>query len=121
MTPPYAFELLSTVWSQQLFDLFAEFLPQQPITNVPTLLQAFHGLRAYSGSEHFNAGHFDAWAKANLHPDDGGIHAARFVLYLWDSTHQWTSGQWDLKAALWAWDDFHLAAFQLWCLASFEP
>lgn len=54
------------------------------------------------------------------HLSSGGLHAARFVLSVWNCNHEWTDrdgwnpGPFSLVRALNCWDGDHRAAFQAW-------
>ena len=68
----------------------------------------------------FDAAALDKWTKAGDIPRQGR-HAALFVLSVWDSTHRWKCGRFDLHAALAAWDDEHREAFAAWAARPWWP
>ncbi len=55
----------------------------------------------------------DAWASGAL-PSENALHAARFVLALWDNAERWCCGRFDAVEAMTVWDGPHRGAFLTW-------
>jgi hypothetical protein len=74
------------------------------------LLRGERWLRGWSASE------LERWACSSA-ASDGGRHAARFVLGVWDrrrGDRSWACGTFDFHVAYQAWDDAHRMAFRRW-------
>lgn len=54
-------------------------------------------------------------------PGDGAVEAARFVLNVWSSRHEWRCGRFDIFRAVRVWDHQQLNAFQQWADFPFRP
>lgn len=79
------------------------------------------GVKCRSGEVRpFNAEALDKWSKAGTITRQQR-HAALFVLSVWDSTHRWKCGRFDLHTALAAWDDEHREAFAEWAARPWWP
>lgn len=63
---------------------------------------------------------FDAWA-VGPQATAGSMHAARFVLAVWNAQGAWKVGRFDAVDALAGWDAEHRAAFVDWASAPWFP
>ncbi len=79
----------------------------------PTLLTA-PGLSPWRPDE------LDRWACGPV-PGSGALHAARFVLAVWNFHAEWDCGRFDAVRALGAWDADHRAAFVAWAARPWWP
>ena len=62
----------------------------------------------------------EAWLRSGA-PGHGAMCAGRFVLSVWNSYHDWSSGRFDLHEALGCWDAQHRAAFVTWVTKPWWP
>jgi hypothetical protein len=51
----------------------------------------------------------------------GGLHAARFVLQVWNVHTSWPAGRFNVVDAYGTWDPAHRAAFAAWAREPFLP
>lgn len=72
----------------------------------------FPAVRAAFGTRSFKPKDLDRWA--TLTAGDGGLHAARFLLSLWNSLAFWQCGRFCVVEAMAIWDEQHRAAFLAW-------
>lgn len=79
----------------------------------PTLARA-------DGVRPFDAEVLDAWAAGPV-PGSGPLHAARFLLALWNNHARWRAGRFDAVEALCAWDRDHREAFLRWAERPWWP
>jgi hypothetical protein len=73
----------------------------------PTLAQQADGL------DPFDPEKLDRWACGPV-PSSGALHAARFVLGVFNPRARWQCGRFDALAAIGTWDQAHRAAFVSW-------
>jgi hypothetical protein len=55
------------------------------------------------------------------HASTSALHAARFVLALWNSHVDWECGRFDAVRALGTWDQAHRVAFLVWATQPWWP
>ncbi len=84
------------------------------------LAQSFPSLRRAVGIAPWDALLFESWA-AGPAPGSGALHAARFMLSVWDSSHAWASGPFSFVDAWAAWDDKHRDALLRWAADPWWP
>lgn len=84
------------------------------ISKMTELALTFPTLRDAPGVKPFDTGLLDAWAAAGGR-GSGSQHATRFLLAVWNSEGEWTSGTFDAVKAMSSWDTNHRAAFVAWC------
>jgi hypothetical protein len=80
---------------------------------ITNLVRQFPTLRNAEGVEPFEATKFEAWVR-NHSPGGGAIHAARFVLGVFNSRARWKLGAFNVFDALDCWDAAHREAFLKW-------
>ncbi len=78
-----------------------------------TFAQTFPSLWEAPGTVRWNANTLDHWA-ANTPLSPGELWTVRFVLAVWDASHPWQCGRFDVMEALRVWDPKHRAAFLAW-------
>ena len=76
--------------------------------------ETFHTLVDKLGVRPWDPQKLDEWAKASPAVTTGSLHAARFVLSVWDPNMDWECGKFYSHHALAGWDEHHRAAFQAW-------
>lgn len=75
--------------------------------------RTFPSMAKASGVKLWDANTLDLWAtESPISP--GELATAQFLLAIWDPTHNWRCGRFDLMDALKLWDDRHRAAFLAW-------
>jgi hypothetical protein len=84
-----------------------------PEERIQHLALAFPTLRRAGGVQPWQPHALDAWACGPL-PGEDALHAARFVLALWDNAEIWSCGRFDAIEALAVWDGPHRGAFLTW-------
>jgi hypothetical protein len=84
-----------------------------PEERIQQLALTFPALRRAAGVQPWQPHQLDVWACGPL-PGEGALHAARFVLALWDNAGAWCCGRFDAIEALAAWDGPHRGAFLTW-------
>lgn len=70
--------------------------------------------------DQWNPETLDTWADGPA-PGTGALHAARFVLAVWNPRTEWKCGRFDLMEALHCWDDDHREAFLTWARKPWWP
>jgi hypothetical protein len=83
------------------------------MNKMSALARSFPTLHAAQGVVPWQPEDLDRWASGPV-PGSGALHAARFVLAVWNSRIEWECGRFDAVNALSAWDDAHRAAFRSW-------
>jgi hypothetical protein len=81
--------------------------------HMSTLAERFPCLAGKPGVRPWDPAPLDRWAHAETGSAEG-LHAARFILNVWDSKRAWRCGRFDLPAALDHWDPVHREAFTSW-------
>lgn len=84
------------------------------------LAAGFPTLERAPGVRPFDPEALDAWAAGPV-PGAGALHAARFMLTLWNNRVAWSAGPFDAVEALAAWDQAHRAAFLRWARSPWWP
>ena len=92
---------------------------QDSITKWQRWALLFPTLKAVCEYRPFQPGQLDAWAAHA--PSDGAIHAARFLLALWNNQQSWKCGKFDVIEAMAVWDAEHRAAFLAWAEEPWWP
>ncbi len=84
------------------------------------LVGTFPSLREAPGGSPWDALLLDEWP---LRREDGSaaLHAARFVLEVWDSSGRWDCGPFGVVNALATWDHAHKKAFLRWAADPWWP
>ena len=77
------------------------------------LARQFPTLRQAAGTAPWDPDKLDAWACGPV-PSGAAVHAARFLLSVWDNRRQWRCGCFDLIEAIRTWDDDHATALRAW-------
>jgi len=77
------------------------------------LALSFPTLRGVPGAEPWCAEKLDTWAVEGA-ASIGALHAARFVLAVWNNGPRWRCGRFDLIDAVHTWDRQHLDALRNW-------
>lgn len=80
---------------------------------IERLALSFPALWHAQGVRPWEALQLDAWASSPTLAD-GALHAARFVLAVWDNSYAWRCGHFDAMEALSVWDAPHRGAFLTW-------
>lgn len=83
------------------------------------LVRSFPSLRDYPYTD-WNPKRFQRWALGPRR-HDGLLHAARFVLSVWNPTIIWRIGRFDVVTAMSVWDSPHRAAFAAWAKDPWWP
>ena len=83
------------------------------------LVASFHTLSEYPSEGPFEALRFQRWAKHTQ--SSGGLHAARFVLSLWNPSGRWAIGRFDLVHAMGVWDPSMRESFLAWAQSPWWP
>lgn len=77
------------------------------------LAESFPGLHGRPGVRPWEAAKLDKWAQGpEVTPNQ--LHAARFVLHVWNHVTRWGSGAFNMGLALSAWDEREKTVFQNW-------
>lgn len=84
------------------------------------LARSFPTLTAAKGLEPWSPEELEAWACGPV-PGSGALHAARFVLAVWNANASWECGGFEVVKALGAWDAAHRAAFLSWAAQPWWP
>ncbi|MCO5164808.1 MAG: hypothetical protein M9894_27765 [Planctomycetes bacterium] len=84
------------------------------------LARSFPALHVASGLAPWRPEELEQWACGPV-PGSGALHAARFVLSVWNSHADWECGRFDAVRALGAWDQAHRAAFLAWAARPWWP
>lgn len=84
------------------------------------LCRSFPSLRHADGVEPWDAERFEWWVLSGV-PGHGARCAGRFVLSVWNSYAEWTSGRFDVHEAIACWDDSHRRAFVAWVMHPWWP
>lgn len=87
---------------------------------IRNLALRFPTLRRAEGLQPWQPVAFDAWA-ARYAPGAGALHAARFLLALWNGQAEWSCGRFDAVDALATWDRAHRTAFLAWASEPWWP
>lgn len=87
---------------------------------IVALAHTFPTLRPARGLEPWDPEELERWACGPV-PGSGALHAARFVLAVWNSNAPWACGGFDAVRALAAWDGAHQAAFAAWAARPWWP
>ena len=82
---------------------------------------SFPALEGAPGTLPWDAEAFDRWAATSPEPGSGALHAARFVLAVWNDRAPWKAGSFQAISALGTWDGEHRAAFLAWAQAPWFP
>jgi hypothetical protein len=88
-------------------------LPALRDNPIERLALSFPTLHEAAGVCPWEAVRLDAWACGPA-PGSGALHAARFVLAVWDNAAEWRCGRFDAVEALASWDAPHRGAFLTW-------
>lgn len=88
--------------------------------SMTTLARSFPTLGPALGVAPWSPEELEAWACGPI-PGSGALHAARFVLTVWNSHAAWACGRFDALLALGAWDRQHRAAFLAWAAQPWWP
>ena len=83
------------------------------------LAEAFRSLRGAPGVRPFDPERLDRWA-AGL-ASHGEAVTVRFLLSVWDPSHEWAAGRFDLMEALRVWDESHHETFLQWAADPWWP
>lgn len=75
------------------------------------LAESFPALRNAPGVRPWRALDLEEWTAVC---SSGELHAARFVLQVWNVHHEWSCGPFQVVKAMCTWDDGNRAAFQAW-------
>jgi hypothetical protein len=82
--------------------------------DILSLARSFPALQNAPGARlTWNPGELDAWACSAI-PSSGAIHAARFVLSVFNVFTRWQCGPFEVAKAVGVWDSGNLGAFQAW-------
>lgn len=84
------------------------------------LAASFPTLRDARGVSPWEPERLEAWLLSGA-PGHGARCAGRFVLSVWNSYHEWSSGRFDLHEALGCWDEQHRRAFLAWSSRPWWP
>ena len=84
------------------------------------LAKTFPTLRSAPGVAPWCPTKLDSWA-ASAQPSTAAVHAARFVLSLWDNRRSWQCGSFDLVEAMRVWDKPHVDALGCWLTLRWLP
>jgi hypothetical protein len=84
------------------------------------LAHSFVSLEQADGVEPWDAERLDAWACAP-NRSRSAVHAARFVLHVFDRAVAWRCGPFDVVDAVREWDAAHRDAFLVWVLRPWWP
>lgn len=90
------------------------------VDKMTTFARTFPSLRELPGSTPWDARRLDRWA-ADTPLSPGELWTVRFVLSVWDASHPWQCGLFDLMEAYWVWDPNHRTAFLAWALDPWWP
>ncbi len=88
--------------------------------SITDLARSFPSLCAADGLAPWDPEALDRWACGPV-PCSGALHAARFVLAVWNVHAEWECGGFDLVRAVGAWDTAHRAAFLAWASQPWWP
>jgi hypothetical protein len=88
--------------------------------SMSVLARTFPTLHAARGLTPWRPEDLEQWACGPV-PGSGALHAARFVLTVWNSQAEWECGRFDAVRALGAWDQAHQAAFLAWAMQPWWP
>lgn len=84
-----------------------------PSDQIRRLTQSFPSVCDAPGTTPWDALAFDHWA-AQGGLSHGELCTAQFLLSVWDPHGDWTSGTFNIMAALRVWDQTHRTAFLEW-------
>lgn len=95
--------------------------------NMMALVQSFPSLkrdavyyRKNGPSFEFDARKLNCWARSAA-VTSGSLHAALFILSVWDPSHRWTAGRFNVCRAFQVWDEPHCDAFRAWAARPWFP
>lgn len=88
--------------------------------HMSALAERFPCLVGTPGVRRWDPELFDRWAQGSG-VTAAQLHAARFILNVWDSKRAWRCGHFDLLHALDHWDDAHRAAVSSWMADPWWP
>jgi hypothetical protein len=83
---------------------------RQALQDIEKITGSFPSLHGAHGLNPWKSEALDAWA-SGLKEDDPALHAARFLLELWNDSVQWRCGAFDLVRAMCCWDFLQRAAY----------
>lgn len=75
------------------------------------LCESFPALRNAPGVSPWRPSALEEWTGVC---SSGELHAVRFVLSVWNCTHAWSCGPFEVVRAMGVWDSGNRAAFQAW-------
>jgi hypothetical protein len=103
------------------FPVFKELMNDKltPILKWRRWALLFPTVKAAFGSTLFQPIDLDSWATSQ--PSDGALHAAKFLLALWNNQQVWDCGKFDVTDAMSIWDAEHRAAFVVWAEQPWWP
>lgn len=100
--------LLVTQKSEEILALLRRF---------PTLKHAVEAGDLGRLAKGWSPRELELWAYCSPAASSGGVHAAAFVLGVWDKAHAYACGRFDCHSAMAVWDEVHRRAFLDWVMA----
>ena len=91
-----------------------------PERRMAEFARTFASTKKASGVSLWSANTLDRWA-AETALSHGERVTAQFLLAVWDPSHSWRCGRFDLMEALGVWDETHRAAFVAWATDPWWP
>lgn len=69
----------------------------------------------------FDAVRLNKWARTDPAVTSGSLHAALFILQVWNPDTKWTAGRFNVARAFQVWDYHHHSAFMAWARDPWFP
>ncbi len=79
-------------------------------STIVLIAESFPSLAVADGVSPWNPNRLDVWASEFGRADDA-VHAARFLLRLWNLNCDWECGRFDAQVAIRIWDRVHRRVF----------